>query len=716
MLASAAMLPFQGGHFWVPCSVGFWPEPGQGVPTQAQAQFLQMQLAGMAPQMVHPAIWTLPGQDGGMHAAMLAATWQHQQLQMGRLGPGEAPVWGLQQTAQQQQLPAWLPPHHSVGFRAGGGHLQQLHHHQHLQQGHGPGLGQAGLQRVPQSGTKHLGGLPQLKRAGQAGQHWRAWPCAPSVPAVSPPSSCCDQDSAVGTTDAAEEASEAGPGPQDACQAAPADDGQSSGASTSGRGAGEQCREAGDQWEWLTEGLLKEVMGHLHPHSLRRMRLVCQRWRRVVDSHVQVLRPQHAQVHDIARLFPGLTSLNLSECQNVRNRNLLNLSRSKLRLQELRIGHMSSAPYGKPRITNQALHCITEFKELTTLVLSDCSAVTTAGLQVFSSLVALRRLTVNNCPRVGDNGMQVLRHLPQLTHLNLCGCIKVTNATLKVVTGLTKLESLTLGFTRVLNAGVAHLSRMTALTELHFFAEDVSDVALQDLQQLTGLQVLGLSNCYEVTGGGVLALAEHATGLCRLELYNCEVLDEHLEGFSRALRQLEVLFIPGTFLSERGLHALAALPRLQTLGLECFAEGSPSYLSTLSCLTQLTALQVQRSFMPRRLMRALAALPRLSSLALSGLELHEPGLLQQAPTAESLALLCKCTHLTALDLSYVPVNAAQVALMLDALPCLEDLCLFGCLVPDEEREALMGRHPHVDIHCRKVAEQTQQNLYPVRQI
>ena len=27
---------------------------------------------------------------------------------------------------------------------------------------------------------------------------------------------------------------------------------------------------------------------------------------------VQVLRPQHAQVQDIARLFPGLTSLNLS--------------------------------------------------------------------------------------------------------------------------------------------------------------------------------------------------------------------------------------------------------------------------------------------------------------------------------------------------------------------------------------------------------------------
>ena len=219
---------------------------------------------------------------------MLAATWQQQQLQMGRLGPSDAAAWGLQQVMQQQQLHAWLPPHHSVGVRAGGGHLQQTHHHQPLQQGHGPGLGQAGLQRTPHSGTKHLGGLPQLKRAGQAGQHWRARPCAPSAPAVSPPSSSCDQDSAAGTTEVAEEASEAGPGPQDASQAATGDDGQSSGASTSGRGPGEQCREAGDQWEWLTEGLLKEVMGHLHPHSLRRMRLVCQRWRRVVDSHVQV--------------------------------------------------------------------------------------------------------------------------------------------------------------------------------------------------------------------------------------------------------------------------------------------------------------------------------------------------------------------------------------------------------------------------------------------
>ena len=69
MLASSATLPLQSGHFWVPCSVGSWPEPGSGVPAQAQAQFLQMQLAGMAPQMAYPAqgqpgVWNLPGQRG----------------------------------------------------------------------------------------------------------------------------------------------------------------------------------------------------------------------------------------------------------------------------------------------------------------------------------------------------------------------------------------------------------------------------------------------------------------------------------------------------------------------------------------------------------------------------------------------------------------------------------------------------------------------------
>ena len=77
------------------------------------------------------------------------------------------------------------------------------------------------------------------------------------------------------------------------------------------------------------------------------------------------------------------------------------------------------------RLWHPALSCCSPVLVRPPKACTSAHAHSICHLQVFSSLVALRRLTVNNCPRVGDNGMQVLRHLPQLTHLNLCGCIKV---------------------------------------------------------------------------------------------------------------------------------------------------------------------------------------------------------------------------------------------------------------------------------------------------
>ena len=68
---------------------------------------------------------------------------------------------------------------------------------------------------------------------------------------------------------------------------------------------------------------------------------------------LQELTPKHAQVHLLSNLFPAITSLDLSACQNVRNRNLVILSKSGLAIRRLTIGHTSLISYGKPRITNQ---------------------------------------------------------------------------------------------------------------------------------------------------------------------------------------------------------------------------------------------------------------------------------------------------------------------------------------------------------------------------
>ena len=74
----------------------------------------------------------------------------------------------------------------------------------------------------------------------------------------------------------------------------------------------------------------------------------------------------------------------------------------------------------------QALQSIAEFQGLRQLVLADCSAVTTGGLEQLSGLVGLHYLALLRCPRVGDKGMTVLHSLTCLTYLALTGCTKVT--------------------------------------------------------------------------------------------------------------------------------------------------------------------------------------------------------------------------------------------------------------------------------------------------
>lgn len=64
---------------------------------------------------------------------------------------------------------------------------------------------------------------------------------------------------------------------------------------------------------------------------------------------------------------------------------------------------------------------------LQSLVLADCSAITTGGLQQLSALTGLRHLALVRCPRVGDRGMSLLHSLICLTYLALTGCTKVSS-------------------------------------------------------------------------------------------------------------------------------------------------------------------------------------------------------------------------------------------------------------------------------------------------
>lgn len=52
---------------------------------------------------------------------------------------------------------------------------------------------------------------------------------------------------------------------------------------------GAEAVEGSATWQWLTEGLLKEVMSQLPKHCRKRCRLICKRWQSVLDLHIQVM-------------------------------------------------------------------------------------------------------------------------------------------------------------------------------------------------------------------------------------------------------------------------------------------------------------------------------------------------------------------------------------------------------------------------------------------
>ncbi|KAK9844079.1 hypothetical protein WJX81_004070 [Elliptochloris bilobata] len=451
-----------------------------------------------------------------------------------------------------------------------------------------------------------------------------------------------------------------------------------------------------DSWEWMVEGVLREVLSSLDFPALKRFRLTCARWRAVADRNLQTLRPSKASVHTVIEQFPSITSIDLSGCLSVRNRNLMVLARSKLRLASLTIGNTTTNVLGKPRITNQALASIAEMTGLTSLSLCDCSALTNNGMLVLTALQGLRSLAVNRCPRIGDKGLLIVQRLSHLTALNCYGCVKVTDATMGVLAGVSTLRSLNTGFTKVTDAGVAALARLPHLAALALYAETVTNAALRAAAALPALTSISLSNCYEVTGDGVVALAHAVPGLRRLALLNCELSDDHMIALASLLPNLHTLQVQGTVFADRGVRALTGLRSLRCLALEVYQNAAMDGLVCLSVITQVTQLQVQCTQLNLDLLAAISRLPHLADLNLAQFDQTATQRGQSGLSWSMLNVLVSMRSLTALDLSYMAINEDQVRRLVELLPRLERLCLYACPVAPAFLEAIMAAWPRLE--------------------
>ncbi len=166
--------------------------------------------------------------------------------------------------------------------------------------------------------------------------------------------------------------------------------------------------------------------------------------------------------------------------------------------------------------------------------------------------------------KVTDAGLGNLERLTELRELCFVNT-NVTDAGLEHLKGLTNLQTLQLSGTEVTDAGLEHLKGLTKLRELDlWYTTRLTDAGLEHLKGLTKLQGLGLAGT-QVTDAGL----EHLKGLTKLEglgLTGTRVTGaglEHLKG----LTKLSSLNLTNTKVTDAGLEHLTGLTKLQWLNL-----------------------------------------------------------------------------------------------------------------------------------------------------
>lgn len=154
----------------------------------------------------------------------------------------------------------------------------------------------------------------------------------------------------------------------------------------------------------------------------------------------------------------------------------------------------------------------------------------------------------------------------------------------QAIADLKNLQALAVSSTKITDAGLAHLAKLTALKSLYLNDTRIKDAGLAHLAKLTGLQRLDLDST-RITGAGLAHLAK-LTDLYWLNLKDTQITDARLAHLAK-LTGLEILTLSGTPITDAGLAHLEGLTRLQTLDLDSTRITGAG----LAHLAKLTALQ-----------------------------------------------------------------------------------------------------------------------------
>lgn len=220
--------------------------------------------------------------------------------------------------------------------------------------------------------------------------------------------------------------------------------------------------------------------------------------------------------------------------------------------------------------TSEAMSIITNFTSLTSLDLTNSFIVSNHMMSYLSNLTTnITSLNLSRCDELTSAGLRHISSVVNLTSLNLTSCRRINDLGLFYISSLTNLRELNLRYCSsiISNEGLCQLSLLTNLTLLNLYGFHIlrDNMLLKLCSSLTNLTELNLNHCKSITDNGLLNM-NSLIKLSSLDLTYCFNITGN-NGFSElsSLTQLTNLNISDTIINNDGLNKLSTLINLTVL-------------------------------------------------------------------------------------------------------------------------------------------------------
>lgn len=242
--------------------------------------------------------------------------------------------------------------------------------------------------------------------------------------------------------------------------------------------------------------------------------------------------------------------------------------------------------------TDSDMPLLARLKDLKRLDLS-LTRISDRGLRALKAAPAIEELNLYFAEQITDEGAAAIKGWKQLRRLNLRGT-KITDATLEFLSSGPALEWLDIGWAQITDTGLDHLVSLTNLRHLAMGGNKLTDTSLQFLRQMPQIEYLDLGGTQRTDSG----------------LWSLQLTDTGVQGIA-AVTGLRELCLAGTAVTGRGLELLKPLTKMERLNLQGCRKLQDDAAAVLAGLKQLRVLDLKGSSLSEQSVgRIRAALPQ----------------------------------------------------------------------------------------------------------